>query len=119
MPTGEPYRYCQDNRPKHNRTRQAQRVPMKEFQSTKYARPLKPSKLNPHLIRQHSVKRLNPPCRVLLCESIHCFRNSHFQVFTLKGRTVKSMFMKLWQVKPGGETSAVPGVFARRNVHKC
>ena len=31
-------------------------------------------KLNPHLIRQHGVKRLNPPCRVFLCDSIHCFK---------------------------------------------
>ena len=33
--------------------------------------------------------------------------------------TVKSMSMKLWQLKPADETSAVPGVLARKSVHKC
>ena len=64
---------CHDHCPKHNGTRQPQNVPVREFQPAKYTRPPWPCELNPHIIRQHSVKRLNPPCRILFCDSIHYF----------------------------------------------
>ena len=99
MPAGKPYCQCHDYCPEHNGTRQPQKVPVREFQPAKYTRRLWPGKLSPHIIRQHSVKRLNPPCRILLCDSIHYFDSRALKINSHQAsRNLKQGMRQLWSL---------------------
>ena len=101
MPAGKPYCQCHDHCPKHNGNRQPQNVPVREFQPAKYTRPLWPCEPFPQIIRQHSVKRLSPPCRILLCDSIEFSSAIRFIVLKdgFPASSIRSVISGLFMLK--------------------